>query len=190
MAASGKFAIRLSDGSGSLVVATTRPETMLGDVAVAVHPDDERYKALVGKQVQLPLSNRPIPVIADDYVDPEFGSGCVKITPGHDFNDYAIGQRHGLPVFSILTLEAKIIGMDQATAKLDPVKSGGVPTGTGANRIPSTSVFRKSIGGWIASKPASACWPICGRWAWSFRRNSTNSRCHARAAPAQSSSRC
>ena len=121
-----------ADGGGSLVVATTRPETMLGDVAVAVHPDDERYKALVGRQVQLPLSNRPIPVIADDYVDPEFGSGCVKITPGHDFNDYAIGQRHGLPVFSILTLQAKIIGKDQVTDKLDPVKSGGVPTGNGS----------------------------------------------------------
>ena len=98
------------DGSGSLVVATTRPETMLGDVAVAVHPDDERYRALVGKHVQLPLSGRTIPIIADDYVDPGFGTGCVKITPAHDFNDYAVGNRHGLPQINIFTLEARISG--------------------------------------------------------------------------------
>ena len=102
------------DGNGGLVVATTRPETMLGDVAVAVHPDDERYEALVGKQLQLPLSGRTIPVIADDYVDPEFGTGCVKITPAHDFNDYAIGNRHGLPLINIMTLDARI--NDQAPA--------------------------------------------------------------------------
>ena len=102
------------EGDGSLVVATTRPETMLGDVAVAVHPDDERYKALVGKQLQLPLAGRTIPVIADDYVDPEFGTGCVKITPAHDFNDYAVGNRHGLPLINIMTLEARI--NDQAPA--------------------------------------------------------------------------
>ncbi len=98
----------LADGSGSLVVATTRPETMLGDVAVAVHPDDERYRAYVGRQVQLPLCARTIPVIADTYVDPAFGTGCVKITPAHDFNDYAVGQRHGLQQVSILTLDARI----------------------------------------------------------------------------------
>jgi valyl-tRNA synthetase len=85
-----------------LVVATTRPETMLGDTAVAVHPDDERYRHLVGKQVSLPLTDRTIPVIADDHVDPDFGTGCVKITPAHDFNDYEVGQRHGLPMVSVL----------------------------------------------------------------------------------------
>ncbi len=95
-------------GDGSLVVATTRPETMLGDVAVAVNPDDERYRDLVGKRVKLPLTDRTIPVIADSYVDKEFGTGCVKITPAHDFNDYAMGQRHGLDRVSILTLDAKI----------------------------------------------------------------------------------
>jgi valyl-tRNA synthetase len=95
-------------GDGGLVVATTRPETMLGDVALAVHPDDPRYQSLIGKRVQLPLTGRTIPVIADEYVDREFGTGCVKITPGHDFNDYAIGQRHGLPQISILALDAKI----------------------------------------------------------------------------------
>ena len=98
----------LSDGSGSLVVATTRPETMLGDVAVAVHPEDERYLHLIGRMLKLPLTEREIPIIADDYVDREFGTGCVKITPAHDFNDYAIGQRHQLPLINILTPDAAI----------------------------------------------------------------------------------
>ncbi|MCJ0826660.1 valine--tRNA ligase [Luteimonas sp. 50] len=105
----------LSDGSGSLVVATTRPETMLGDSAVMVHPDDGRYAALVGKTVTLPLTGREIPVIADAYVDREFGTGVVKVTPAHDFNDYAVGQRHGLPLINIFTPEAAI--NDTAPAK-------------------------------------------------------------------------
>ncbi len=96
------------DGNGEVVVATTRPETMLGDAAIAVHPKDERYQALIGKQVILPLTGRLIPVIADEYVDPEFGSGCVKITPAHDFNDYAVGQRHNLPMVNIFTIDAKL----------------------------------------------------------------------------------
>ena len=98
----------LADGSGSLTVATTRPETMLGDSAVMVHPDDPRYKHMIGKMVTLPLCNREIPIIADAYVDLDFGTGCVKVTPAHDFNDYAVGQRHNLPIISILTLDAKI----------------------------------------------------------------------------------
>jgi valyl-tRNA synthetase len=98
----------LADGSGSLTVATTRPETLLGDVAVAVDPTDERYQALVGKMLVLPLVGREIPIIADEYVDKAFGTGCVKITPAHDLNDYAVGQRHKLPMLSIMTLEAKI----------------------------------------------------------------------------------
>jgi len=102
------FRYPLADGSGHMVVATTRPETMLGDSAVAVHPDDERYKHLIGKEIALPLTGRMIPIIADDYVDPEFGTGCVKITPAHDFNDYAMGQRHDLPMINILTEDAKI----------------------------------------------------------------------------------
>lgn len=97
-----------ADGDGAVIVATTRPETMLGDTAVAVHPKDERYQALIGQQVQLPLTGRTIPVIADEYVDPEFGSGCVKITPAHDFNDYAVGQRHQLPMINIFTIDAKL----------------------------------------------------------------------------------
>ncbi|MGA9342106.1 MAG: valine--tRNA ligase [Rhodanobacteraceae bacterium] len=97
-----------SDGGKGVVVATTRPETMLGDVAVAVHPDDERYQALIGKTLKLPLTGREIPVIADDYVDREFGTGAVKITPAHDFNDWQIGARHNLQPLVILTLDAKI----------------------------------------------------------------------------------
>ena len=96
------------DGKGAVVVATTRPETMLGDVAVAVHPEDPRYQDLIGQAVHLPLTDRTIPVIADEYVDREFGTGCLKITPAHDFNDWQIGQRHKLPPISVLTLDAKI----------------------------------------------------------------------------------
>ena len=95
-------------GDGALVVATTRPETLLGDVAVAVNPEDERYAHLVGKEVHLPLTGRMIPIIADSYVDREFGTGCVKITPAHDFNDWQIGHRHGLAPISVLTLDARI----------------------------------------------------------------------------------
>jgi valyl-tRNA synthetase len=98
----------LEDGTGFLVVATTRPETMLGDAAVAVHPDDERYRHLIGRRVRLPLTARDIPVIGDTYVDPQFGSGCVKITPAHDFNDYEVGQRHGLPLISIMNPDASL----------------------------------------------------------------------------------
>jgi len=103
-----EIAYPLADGTGQLVVATTRPETMLGDVAVAVHPQDPRYQHLIGKRIRLPLVGREIPVIADDYVDPAFGTGCVKITPAHDFNDYAVGQRHGLEMINIFTLDARI----------------------------------------------------------------------------------
>lgn len=98
----------LADGSGALTVATTRPETMLGDTAVMVHPEDERYKNLIGKQVRLPLVDRLIPVIADEYVDKEFGTGVVKVTPAHDHNDYAVGLRHHLPIIGVLTLDAAI----------------------------------------------------------------------------------
>ena len=95
----------LSNGEGQLTVATTRPETMLGDVAVMVHPEDERYAHLIGQNVKLPLCDREIPIIADDYVDKEFGTGVVKVTPAHDFNDYAVGQRHKLPMIGILNLQ-------------------------------------------------------------------------------------
>ncbi len=127
---------KTAEGKDHIVIATTRPETMLGDTAVAVHPDDERYKALIGKTIMLPLCDREIPVIADEYVDPEFGTGCVKITPAHDFNDYEIGKRHDLPMINILTVDAAInnnapkayTGLDRFIARkqivLDMQKSG------------------------------------------------------------------
>ena len=102
------IAYPLADGSGQLVVATTRPETMLGDVAVMVHPEDDRYKHLIGQTVTLPLVGRQIPIIADEYVDRAFGTGVVKVTPAHDQNDYAVGQRHSLPMICVLTLTATI----------------------------------------------------------------------------------
>ncbi len=119
------FRYPLASGDGHLVVATTRPETMLGDSAVAVHPDDERYKDLIGQEIILPIVGRRIPIIADDYVDPEFGTGCVKITPAHDFNDYEIGKRHDLAMHNILTDDAalndevpeKYRGMDRFDAR-------------------------------------------------------------------------
>ena len=119
-----------ADGGEGVVVATTRPETLFGDQAVAVHPEDERYKALVGKELVLPLCNRTIPVIADEYVDREFGSGCVKITPAHDFNDFAVGQRHHLKPLNVLTKTAKMNdnvpekyrGMDRYEARKAVIK--------------------------------------------------------------------
>jgi len=136
----------LEDGSGHLVVATTRPETMLGDTAVAVHPEDERYRHLVGRNVRLPLADRLIPVIADEYVDREFGTGCVKITPAHDFNDYQVGLRHGLPLLSIFTLEAKVNenaplayqGLDRFAARkkvLADLEAAGLVDGKKAHKL-------------------------------------------------------
>ncbi|WP_351124807.1 valine--tRNA ligase [Shewanella sp. T24-MNA-CIBAN-0130] len=109
------------DGKDYLEVATTRPETMLGDSAVAVHPDDERYQSLIGKFVLLPIVNRLIPIVADDYVDMEFGTGCVKITPAHDFNDYEVGKRHQLPMYNIFTLDACVRGF------VEVVNTDGTP---------------------------------------------------------------
>lgn len=100
----------LADGSGELIVATTRPETMLGDTGVAVNPEDERYKHLIGKEIKLPITGRLIPIVADEHADPEFGTGCVKVTPAHDFNDYEIGKRHNLPMINVFTDDAKING--------------------------------------------------------------------------------
>ncbi|HEY8571067.1 valine--tRNA ligase [Phenylobacterium sp.] len=125
------FAYPLEDGSGEIVVATTRPETMLGDTAVAVHPSDERYTALIGKAVRLPIVNRPIPIIADEYPDPEKGSGAVKITPAHDFNDFAVGKRHNLPMINIFddfarlndNVPAEYRGMDRFAARKKVVEA-------------------------------------------------------------------
>lgn len=105
---------KTAEGQDYLVVATTRPETLLGDAAVAVNPNDERYQALIGKFVELPLVGRRIPIIADDYCDPEFGTGCVKITPAHDFNDYEVGKRHNLPLLNIFDKNAFVLSSAQA----------------------------------------------------------------------------
>jgi len=136
----------LADGSGDLAVATTRPETMLGDVAVAVNPDDPRYARFVGKSVQLPLTGRTIPVIADAYVDKDFGTGAVKITPAHDFNDFEVGQRHGLTPLEIFTLDAKLNdnapekyrGLDRYVARkavLAALRAAGLVAGEKAHRM-------------------------------------------------------
>ncbi|MCY3837662.1 MAG: class I tRNA ligase family protein, partial [Gammaproteobacteria bacterium] len=128
---------RTAEGLDHVVVATTRPETMLGDTAVAVHPDDERYRSLVGKAVTLPLVDRRIPVVADEHVDPEFGSGCVKITPAHDFDDHAIGIRHGLEMVNIFEADATVNdnappayrGLDRFEARrcvVDDMRSAGL----------------------------------------------------------------
>jgi valyl-tRNA synthetase len=136
----------LEDGSGHLVVATTRPETMLGDTALAVHPEDERYAKLVGKKVRLPLADRLIPIVADTYVDREFGTGVVKITPAHDFNDYQVGARHGLPQIPIFTLEARVNenaplpyqGLDRFEARkrvLADLEAAGLVDSTKAHKL-------------------------------------------------------
>lgn len=118
------------DGKNYLVVATTRPETMLGDTAVAVNPKDERYNALIGKEILLPLVNRRIPVIADDHADMEKGSGCVKITPAHDFNDYEVGKRHQLPMINIMTPDATIRSAGEcytSNGELTPAATAAIP---------------------------------------------------------------
>ena len=126
----------LADGSGHLTVATTRPETMLGDTAVMVHPDDERYAALHGRQVRLPITGRTVPVITDVFVDREFGTGVVKVTPAHDANDYAVAQRHPeIGVLNIFTLEAKIVGADEAGAAAIPAELQGLDRFVARKRI-------------------------------------------------------
>ncbi|CAN7697222.1 valine--tRNA ligase [Pseudorhodoferax sp. LjRoot39] len=147
------IAYPLADGSGSLTVATTRPETMLGDVAVMVHPEDERYQHLIGKSVILPLVGREIPVIADDYVDKAFGTGVVKVTPAHDVNDYAVGQRHKLPMICVLTLQATI--NDEAPEKY-----------RGLNRFVARKAIvadLEALGALVETKKHKLTVPICTR---------------------------
>ncbi len=121
---------KTGDGKDYLVVATTRPETMLGDTAVAVHPEDERYSDLIGKEIILPLVNRRIPILSDDYVDREFGTGCVKITPAHDFNDYEMGQRHHLPMINIFDADAAILDT------FDVLTTEGIPSESYTDEVP------------------------------------------------------
>ena len=135
----------LTDGGGVVEVDTTRPETMLGDTGVAVHPDDERYRQLVGRMVRLPLTGREIPIVADEAVDPEFGTGCVKVTPAHDFTDYEIGRRNGLPAINVLTARARIndaapeafVGLDRfdaRTAVVEALREKGALAGAKKHR--------------------------------------------------------
>jgi valyl-tRNA synthetase len=141
------------DGGTGVVVATTRPETMLGDVAVAVHPEDERYASLVGRQLVLPLTGRTIPVIADAYVDREFGTGCVKITPAHDFNDFAIGQRHDLTPIPIFTLTATV-------NENAPEKYRGLDRYVARKRVLEDL---RAAGLLVSEKPHKMMVPRCGR---------------------------
>ncbi len=140
----------LADDSGYLVVATTRPETMLGDTAVAVNPADERYMHFIGRKVRLPLAERDIPIIADDYVDPEFGTGCLKITPGHDTNDFTVGQRHKLPFVNIFTPDAKIKSSsldDFAWGHRAPGKHGTLADGDGLSGSDTVNLIPKQYHG-------------------------------------------
>jgi valyl-tRNA synthetase len=130
--------LRGPNGERGVIVATTRPETMLGDVAVMVHPQDERYAHLIGKTVKLPLCEREIPIIADDYVDREFGTGVVKVTPAHDFNDYAVGQRHGLQPINIFTPDARIIGSPESHAEISEDLSKNDPVAERGALIPGS----------------------------------------------------
>ena len=144
---------------------------MLGDTAVAVHPDDERYKHLVGKNVILPLVGRLIPIIADEYSDPEKGIGAVKITPAHDFNDFEVGKRHNLPQINILDIEGKLQPEGQRSTFLD-----GVPKST---ELDETLAMHGSIASWRASA-SSRGWK---RRAWSTRSSRTRTRCRTATAP-------
>ena len=156
------FAIRWrAEPDQFITVATTRPETMLGDTAVAVHPEDERYKDLVGTHAVLPLVGRRIPIVADEYADPETGSGAVKITPAHDFNDFEVGRRNKLEMINVLDRDAQII--DDAT-------------------------FRKPIAAWTATRRASASSPTWKSRGWSRRSSRTPTCCPTATAPAWSSS--
>ena len=150
----------LESGSGAVTVATVRPETMLADTAIAVNPDDERYSRLIGEAAILPLVGRRLPIVADDYVDPEFGTGALKITPGHDPNDFDIGRRHGLD-------EVTVIGED-----------GRITDG-------APEAFRA----WRSRRRAPRWWPRCARRGSSRARARTSTTCRTRIAPAAASSR-
>jgi len=147
--------IRYGDGDDSIVVATSRAETMLGDTAVAVHPDDERYQHLIGREVELPLTDRRIPIVADEHVDPEFGTGAVKVTPAHDPNDFEIGRRHNLPMPTILdehaniTVHGPFLGMDRFEAR---------PAVVAALREDGRIVARSSCCARWATAPAATPW--------------------------------
>ncbi|MDR6357667.1 valyl-tRNA synthetase [Pseudomonas psychrotolerans] len=164
---------RTAEGADHLVVATTRPETLLGDAAVAVHPEDPRYKDLIGQYVELPLVGRRIPIVADDYCDPEFGTGCVKITPAHDFNDYEVGKRHNLPLINVFDADAAILPGAQVF-NLDGSVNGMFDATLPPPPTPA----------WIASRRASASSPTWTPPAVWRRSRITPSRCPRATAPA------
>jgi valyl-tRNA synthetase len=144
---------KTAEGNDYLIVATTRPETMLGDAAVAVNPNDERYQALIGKFVELPLVGRRIPIIADDYCDPEFGTGCVKITPAHDFNDYEVGKRHNLPLLNIFDKNARAAAQ---VFNLDGTLNDSIDGKIRPN-TPASTVSKRASRSLPTSTPP-ACW--------------------------------
>ncbi|MCS6995446.1 MAG: valine--tRNA ligase [Casimicrobiaceae bacterium] len=150
----------LADGSGALEVATTRPETMLGDTAVMVHPEDERYRRFIGRRVRLPITGREVPVIADPAVDPTFGTGCVKVTPAHDFTDYGVGQRHGLPMLVVLTLEARIVSDERAKAASIPAELHGLDRFEARRRVLEQLSAQGAL---VATRPHKLQVPICAR---------------------------
>ena len=164
------------DPASFIVVATTRPETMLGDTAVAVHPDDERYRHLVGKHVILPLVGRRIPIVADEYSDPEKGSGAVKVTPAHDFNDFEVGRRHNLPQISVLDQEGSPRAGRQRGLSARPAgrRARSFARGIATVSIVSPRASRSSRG-----------WKISASWSGSSR---TRTWCRTATAPASSSS--
>ena len=154
------FRYPLEEG-GFLEVSTTRPETILGDTAVAVHPEDERYAAVVGKTALVPMLNREIPVIADEYVDPEFGTGALKVTPGHDPNDYEIGKRHGLPMINIMN--------NDGTLNENAGPYAGLDRFDGAQAAVGRHAARRAW--WWATRSTST------RWATASAATPSSSRC-------------
>ena len=171
------ISIRYGSGEASVVVATTRPETMLGDTAVAVHPDDERYRHLIGAEVTLPLTNRSIPIIADEHVDPAFGTGAVKVTPAHDPNDFEIGRRHNLPMPTIMDERAVITapgpyaGLDRIEARYAIVAA----LREDGRIVAETRPYRHAVGhcsrcDTIVEPRLSACSGGCGSSHWPRRR--------------------
>ncbi len=150
----------LASGEGVLVVATTRPETLLGDTAVMVHPEDERYRHLIGRTVRLPITGREVPIIADTQVDASFGTGVVKVTPAHDFNDYAVGQRHGLPMLTIFTLDARVVTGEQADAAAIPEALRGLERFEARRQV---LALLEAADWLVETKPHRLMLPICER---------------------------
>ena len=169
---------KTAEGKDYIVVATTRPETMLGDTGVAVNPEDERYQALIGKDILLPLVNRRIPIVADEHADMEKGTGCVKITPAHDFNDNEVGKRCNLPMINIMTLNGDIRTRQKPSIPTAPQTTASIHS------------FLKSITAWSVSLPVKPSWPIWTTWACWKRSRITTWSYLTETVPAWSLSQC